>query len=99
MQLLKKGCIPRADSSNSIFVRIPELKVVRMAVCPVTRDSDVDHCIFPLNPGFGEELIKHPASLVARYLDWDRIWSSNVVLGVYVHYASLSIRFSVVAAR
>jgi hypothetical protein len=70
-----------------------------MAVCPVARDPDVEHRIFLLNPGFSDELIKHPASLVARYLDWDRIGSSDIVLGVYVHSVSLSNRFSVGEAR
>jgi hypothetical protein len=70
-----------------------------MAVCLVTRDSDVEHRIFLLNLGLGKEFTKHLASLVARYLDCDRIWSSKVILGVYVHSVSLSIRFSGVEAR
>jgi hypothetical protein len=71
IHLLEKFRIVDPACSNPFFVWIPGFKVVGMAVCPITRDSHVEHSIFWLNPGCREKSIKHLATLVGGYLDRD----------------------------
>ncbi len=99
IHFLKKPCVIYAARSNTIFVWIPAFEIIGMAVCQVTCNSDIEDRVLRLDTGRGEENIKHLPSLVGGYLDRDRVWSSNVVLGVYVHSVYLAIRSSVAVAR
>ena len=65
IQFLKKRCIVNAGCRDSVLVRIPGFKVVRMTERPVACRANVQNCVRGLHACYVQKRLKHLPPLVA----------------------------------